>query len=177
MRRRSFFNRMFWGVAAFVAPRWARAQMLPSEAQMRDLAGVVLPASLGAARIDKAATDFLAWLRDYKAGVPMASGYGFPRARAVGPSPSTRYREQFEKLGPSFASLDAAAKRAGVEKALQEAKVDRIPPRPDGGHVASDLMAFFYSSSEGEDFLYGVQIRREDCRGLANSGQRPPAWS
>jgi hypothetical protein len=34
-------------------------------------------------------------------------------------------------------------------------------------------MSFFYTSSAGEDFLYNAAIRREDCRGLANSGKRP----
>ena len=175
MQRRSFFKRIFWGVAALVAPRWARAQSLPSEAQMRELAEVILPASLGKARIDKVAADFLAWLRDYKPGAAMPSGYGFPRTQVVAPNPATHYAEQLAQL--HLASLDAAGKRAAVEKALEEAKVDRIPPRPNGQHVSSDLIAFFYGSSEGEDFLYGVQIRRDDCRGLASSGQRPPAWS
>jgi len=175
MQRRSFFKRIFLGVAALVAPRWARAQMLPPDAQMRELASVVLPASLGQARIDKAAADFLAWLRDYKAGAPMPSGYGFPRTQVVGPNPAAHYTEPFEQLGLS--ALDAAGKRAAVEKALQETKVDRVPPRPNGQHVATDLMAFFYGSSDGEDFLYGVAIKRDDCRGLENSGRRPAALS
>jgi len=175
MQRRSFFKRMFLGVAALVAPRWVRAQMLPPEAQMRELASVVLPASLGQTRIDKVTADFLAWLRDYKAGAPMPSGYGFPRTQVVGPFPATHYAEQFEQLGLS--GLDAARKRAAVEKALQQTKVDRVPQRPNGQHVASDLMAFFYGSSDGEDFLYGVAIKRDDCRGLENSGRRPAALS
>src|SRR5579864_4962414 len=175
MQRRSFFNRMFLGAAALVAPRWARTQMLPPAAQMRELASVVLPASLGPSRIDKVAADFLAWLRDYKAGAPMASGYGFPRTQVVGPYPATHYAEQFEQLGLS--GLDIAGRRAAVERALQEAKIDRVPPRPNGQHVATDLMAFFYGSSDGEDFLYGVAIRRDDCRGLENSGKRPAALS
>jgi hypothetical protein len=173
MQRRSFFKRIFLGVAALVAPRWARAQALPTEAQMRELASVVLPASLGPSRIDKVAGDFLAWLRDYKAGAPMASGYGFPRTQVVGPNPAAHYAEQFQQL--ALTGLDGAAKRTAVEKALQEAKVERVPPRPSGQHVAADLIAFFYGSSDGEDFLYGVAIKRDDCRGLENSGQRPPA--
>ena len=175
MQRRSFFKRIFLGVAALVAPRWVRAQALPSETQMRELASVVLPASLGQTRIDKAAADFLAWLRDYKAGAPMPAGYGFPRTQVVAPNPAAHYTEQLQQLG--LFGLDAAGKRAAVEKALQETKIDRIPPRPNGQHVASDLMAFFYGSSDGEDFLYGVAIKRDDCRGLENSGKRPAARS
>lgn len=175
MERRSFFKRMFLGVAALVAPRWVRAQMLPPEAQMRELASVVLPASLGQTRIDRVVADFLAWLRDYKAGAPMPAGYGFPRTEVIGPNPAAHYAEQFERL--KLSGLDTAGKRAAVEKALQETKIDRVPPRPNGQHVATDLMAFFYGSSEGEDFLYGVAIKRDDCRGLENSGTRPAALS
>ena len=175
MQRRSFFNRIFLGVAALVAPRWARAQSLPTEAQMRDLAGVVLPSTLGPPRISRVTADFLAWLRDYKPGAPMASGYGFPRTQVLGPHPAAHHAEQFEQLG--LAGKDAAGKRSAVEIALQQARIERVPPRPNGQHVAADLMAFFYGSSEGEDFLYGVAIKRDDCRGLGNSGQRPPAVS
>ena len=39
-------------------------------------------------------------------------------------------------------------------------------------HLA-DLLAFFYNSAEGEDFLYGVAIKRDDCRGLEHSTDRP----
>ena len=106
-------------------------------------------------------------------GAPMPAGYGFPRAQVVGPHPAAHYAEQFQQLG--LAGLDVAGKRAAVEKALQEAKVERVPPRPNSQHVAADLMAFFYGSSEGEDFLYGAAIKRDDCRGLENSGQRPVA--
>jgi hypothetical protein len=173
MQRRSFFKRIFLGVAALVAPRWVRGQMLPPEALMRELASAVLPASLGPARIAKVTADFLAWLRDYKAGATMPSGYGFPRTQVVGPYPATHYAEQFEQL--RLSGLDTAGKRAAVEKGLQETKVDRVPPRPNGQHVATDLMAFFYGSSDGEDFLYGVAIKRDDCRGLENSGKRPAA--
>jgi hypothetical protein len=58
---------------------------------------------------------------------------------------------------------------------LEGAKVERIPSRPNGQHVASDMLAYFYNSSAGEDFLYGAAIRRDDCRGLSDSGKRPAA--
>jgi hypothetical protein len=39
--------------------------------------------------------------------------------------------------------------------------------------VATDLLAFFYGSAAGEDYLYGLAIHRDDCRGLASSSARP----
>jgi hypothetical protein len=135
---------------------------------------------MGEARIDEVAAQFAQWVRDYKAGADAGYGYGFPRLQVTPPDPSTRYAEQLRALdtaaaakGAAFARLDAAAKREIVTAALEQAKVERLPQRPNGQHVAADLMAFFFNSSAGEDLLYQAAIRRDDCRGLGNSGERP----
>jgi hypothetical protein len=164
MKRRNFIQRIFAAAAALFVPRRARAQQM--EAPMRELAALVLPVSLGRARTDKIASDFLHWILDYKPGAEMSSGYGSPRTQVVGPNPSAQYADQLNALGSPIV-------RGAIEKALADAMVDRIPPRPNGRHVAADLVAFFFASAEGEDFLYGVAIRRDDCRGLGSSGQRP----
>ena len=157
-------------MVAFVGTRGTQAQSVRLEA-LHDLASVVLPASLGRSRTDKIADDFVRWFRTYKAGAEVSSGYGFPRTQVTGPNPSTPYDEQLTEL--DLTKLDVAAKRAAVERALDAAKIDRIPQRPNGKHVAADLLAYFYGSAEGEDFLYGVAIKRDDCRGLADSSKRP----
>ncbi len=166
MERRGFFKRIFSAIAALAAPRWMRAQTPPAETSMRELAAIVLPASLGRARTDRIAGDFLRWLRDYHAGAEIGSGYGNPRTQVVPANPSARYVEQIGQLEMT---------RAGVEKSLQDAKIDRIPQRPNGRHVAADLLAYFYGSANGEDFLYNAAIKRDDCRGLDTSTKRPPA--
>jgi hypothetical protein len=143
--------------------------------EFHELASVVLPASLGRSRTDEIADNFVRWFRGYKAGAEVSSGYGFPRAQLTGPLPSTHYADQLRQL--ALTRLDAASKRAAVEKALDAAKIDRIPQRPNGKHVASDLLAYFYGSADGEDFLYGVAIKRDDCRGLADSNKRPARLS
>jgi hypothetical protein len=140
---------------------------------LQEVASVVLPSALGKSRTDTVASGFAAWFSAYKPGAEMSSGYGFPRVQVLPKNPSTRYASQLRELAPKL----EAGKRAAIAAALEEAKVDRIPQRPDGKHVASDLMSYFYTSSDGQDFLYGVAIKRDDCRGLPNSGDRPPAWS
>jgi hypothetical protein len=78
------------------------------------------------------------------------------------------------KRGVPFAKLDLAGKREIVQAALASANVDALPRRPNGQHVAADLLGFFcFISSDGHDFLYNAAIKRDDCRGLASSGQRP----
>ena len=164
MLRRHFFR-----LAALLAPRWVWGQALSADA-LRELAAVVLPAGLGRKGTDQVADDFLQWVREYRDGAFTASGYGHPRTRKITANPSRQYGAQLEALAAAFAKGD---KRAAVEAALTEAKVERIPPRPDGKQVASDLLAHFYSQPAGEDYLYGLAIRRDDCRGLPNSAERP----
>ena len=137
---------------------------------MRELAAAILPAGLGRKGTDQVADDFLKWIREYRDGAYMASGYGHPRTHTIPANPSPGYPKQLQALAAAFGKGD---RRAAVEGALTEAKVDRIPQRPDGRHVASDLLAHFYSSPEGEDFLYGLAIRRDECRGLGDSAARP----
>jgi hypothetical protein len=168
MRRRNFFQRIWVGAAALIAPRWARSQQM--DQPMRELAAVVLPTSIGRERTDKVAADFLVWIRDYKPAAEVSSGYGHPRTQVLGPNPAAHYAGQLSALG-------SPVTREAVEKALVEMKLDRIPPRPNGRHVVSDLLAFFYSSADGEDLLYDAAIRRDDCRGLASSGKRPARLS
>jgi hypothetical protein len=169
---------MFSGLLAIVAPRWVRAQALPAglESAVHELAVVALPSSLGKERCDHIAAGFIQWVRDYKPGAEIASGYGFPRTQVIGPSPAAHYGEQLQQL--NLAKIQGvAAKKAAVAQAIEEARIDRIPQRPNGKHVAADLLAYFYNSADGEDFLYGVAIKRDDCRGLENSAKRPAAVS
>jgi hypothetical protein len=169
MQRRSFFQRGFSSVVAFFASRRAWAQGVELVA-FHQLASVVLPSSLGKTSTDKIADDFLRWFRDYKPGAEISSGYGHPRTQVMAPNPSASYADQIRLLG-------SPVTREAVEKALENAKIDRIPQRPDGKHVAADLLSYFYGSSQGEDFLYNAAIKRYDCRGLDTSGKRPASLS
>lgn len=166
-------RRQFFRLAAAVAPAWLPARLWAqsiSAEGLRELAAVVLPPGLGRKGTDAIADDFLKWIREYRDGAYMASGYGHPRTHTVPANPSRAYSTQLAALSAAFAKSD---KRAAVEASLSEAKSERIPQRPDGRHVAADLLAHFYSSPAGEDYLYGLAIRRDDCRGLANSAARP----
>ena len=177
MNRRRFVRWLSTLPAVRLLARRAFAQSAPlssTEMQaLREIADVVLPSALGKTRSDAVATNFVAWWMAYKPGAEMSTGYGFPRVHSLPGSPGVRYAEQLRDLAPQL----PAEKREAIAAALKEAKVDHIPHRPDGKHVVSDLMSFYYSSSDGQDFLYGVEIKSDACRGLANSGDRPNVWS
>src|SRR6202050_292824 len=191
MQRRSFFKWLFSAVSPLWSPPWAGgrsraiADEIPADevAALHELAGVVLPASLGRTGTDAAADQFAKWIRDYKPGADTDHGYGRTRIQGLPPSPSAHYAEQLRQLdassiakGEPFAKLERDAQRAILESALQEAKADRIPPRPNGQHVASDLMSYFFHSSHGDDLLYAGMIQSDDCRGLPSSSARPAPW-
>jgi hypothetical protein len=184
--RRTFFKWIGSAALPFALPRWARAQAGPFTEQraatLSALAGGVLPGSLGPRGIESAAAQFTQWVRGYKAGAEMSAGYGFTRLQVVPADPSRNYGAQLDQLesaarakgAASFSKLDIPARRAIVQAAIEAANVDGIPRRPNGKHVAADLMGFFFFiSSDGHDFLYNAAIKRDECRGLASSGDRP----
>ncbi len=186
MLRRRFFQ---WILSSSVfLPRWTRAQAAgldPADSPLlREVALVVLPASLTPGRVTEISAQFQQWIRDYRAGADAGYGYGHPKPRVLGPNPSAHYSEQLHELNAAavqkrvpFAQLGDSDKRDLIKVALTKAGVDSLPSQPNGRHLAADLMSFFYNSSVGEDFLYNAAIKREDCRGLASSGKRPAPLS
>jgi hypothetical protein len=147
---------------------------------LRGLAPVVLPASLGRRAIRLLTDRFLDRLQGHRAGAAMDYGYGRFVLRRTPESPAPRYVEQLaalERAGQpqagSFGRLPADSKRALIEQALRDAKVESLPDIPDGRHVVSDLMAFYFQSSEANDYCYRARIGRETCRPLQAVTVRP----
>jgi hypothetical protein len=190
MKRRTFFSWAFvsW-VVQLVKPQWSWAGSPPSIAEqpvldprmLRAIAGAVLPASVGDAGLTGATNAFRTWIMGYQAGAEMSAGYGLTQIQVVPPDPSGQYAEQLADLerrarqrGRSFVALDVAAQRTIIAEALTAAAVETLPRRPNGRHLAADLMSHFYFvSSDGQDFVYNASIRRATCRGLSSSGARP----
>lgn len=167
MRRRTLLS---WLTSIWPLRAWAQA---PPADTLRALGAVVLPSELGAEGIDRTASAFTRWVQDYRPGAEMDHGYGFTRLRFKPPSPAAAYARQLDALRPVLLGSDEAAKRAAVEAALQQANVTALPQSPDGKHVASDLMAFYFRSAEANDLCYRAHIGRYQCRGLAGSEKEP----
>jgi hypothetical protein len=147
------------------------------------IAEAVLPSELDASGRRDATAAFVRWVRNYKEGADTDHGYGNTRIRSTGPSPARNYPAQLAGLddaartggAASFAAAALDARRAIVEGALAAAKVERLPGRPNGAHIASDLMAHYFHSSAAEDLCYRAAIGRDACRGLPGSEARPAA--
>jgi hypothetical protein len=126
---------------------------------------------------------FLRWVRNYKEGVDTDHGYGHTRVRTTGPSPARNYPAQLAALDAaarahgtsnSFAAAPLPVRRSLIESALQDARIQRLPRRPTGAHVAADLLGHYFGSAVAEDVCYRAAIGRDTCRGLPGS-ERPPA--
>lgn len=142
------------------------------------LAEVVLPSE---ADRKSAVRAFTEWIADYKEGADTDHGYGNTRIRATGPSPAHSYPAQLVALDSaaraqgavSFASASLEERRVLIETAIADAKIERLPVRPTGGHIATDLMGHYFNSPIANDLCYRAVIAREACRGLPGSDQRP----
>ena len=185
MQRRTLLQ---WLVSAAAVLPFERLRLLaqPREltpgalAMLREIAPTLLPASLGSARIGETVDRFVAWTRGYREGVPLAHGYGHPRLQKSGPSPVPKYIEQLAALdadarakGGRWQTLDVETRRALLDAAFTKAGVKSLPQRPSGQHVAADLMAFYFRSTEANDLCYGALIQREVCRPIEITTKRP----
>ena len=169
------------GAVRLPARASAQTTLTPAdEARVRSVAEVVLPQEIGGPGQDAAVAAFITWLHDYRAGADTDHGYGVTRLRRLPPSPAAKYPAQLDALdaaaraqGRSFADLGREERRILVEAAITAAKIERLPSRPDGGHVATDLLGFFFNSVEANDLCYQAAIGRDQCRTLDGSSERP----
>ena len=165
------------GTLPFAALRaWSQTATFPAKQgpTLGALAGVVLPSELGSVGTARVAAEFERWVRDYRPGADMDHGYGFTRLRSKAASPAATYLAQLEALREPLANADAAEKRRAVEAALDQANIKDLPRTPDGKHVISDLMSFYFHGSDANDLCYRAAIRRDSCRGLEGSDNPPP---
>jgi hypothetical protein len=184
MKRRTILQ-MIGGAAAVLPFERVKLLAQPREltpeavATLRTIAPTVLPSTLGDKKLGAIVDRFAEWTRNYREDVALAHGYGHPRLRKSGPTPAPLYLRQLADLdaaagkagGWNAMSLDA--RRALLDEAFTKAGVRSLPPRPSGQHVVADLMAFYFRSSEANDYCYSALIAREVCRPIAITTKRP----
>ena len=124
---------------------------------------------------------FTEWIANYREGADTDHGYGNTRVRPTGPSPARNYPAQITTLdvaakargAASFSAASVEQRRAILETAIADANVERLPVRPTGGHIATDLMGHYFGSPEATDLCYNAAIGRDACRGLSGSENAP----
>jgi hypothetical protein len=169
MHRRTLLR---WLASIGPLKAWAQTAGFPADQgeNLRSVAVVVLPSELGPEQLEKTVSAFERWVREYRPGAEMDHGYGFTRLRSKPLSPASTYLRQLQELRLAG---DADSRRSALGTSLAQAGVTALPATPDGRHVASDLMAFYFRSSEANDLCYRAHIGRDECRGLAGSDREP----
>jgi hypothetical protein len=186
MQRRTLLQLLLSGATALgtrIRLQAQQATWVPADtARLRLVADIVLPQEIGNAGRAQVVDRFLTWIREYRSDAETDHGYGFPRLRRTPANPAAKYPAQLDALdaaararGRPLAETSPEEQRALIEAALTAAKIERLPARPDGGHVATDLMGFFFHSVEASDLCYRARIGRDTCRSLAESENRPSA--
>ena len=141
------------------------------------LAGAVLPAEIGADGQRAAVDQFLRWVGDYRPGAERDHGYGVTALRILPASPAERYVAELDDLdrraGGTFAAAAPATRQRVVAEAIAAANVRDLPGRPNGSHVATDLMSHYFNSPSAHDLAYRRLIGRDACRDLQGSDKRP----
>ena len=185
MRRRTLLQ---WVGSVAAALLFARVRLLaqPREltadaiAFLHQLAPTVLPASIGPAHVARTVDQFVAWTRGYREGVALSHGYGHPRLQKTAASPVPLYLSQLAALeadarskGAKWAALDLETRRALLDASIAKANVRNLPQHPSGQHVAVDLMATYFRSSEANDDCYQALINREVCRPIEITIRKP----
>jgi hypothetical protein len=179
VRRRTLFRSLLAATATIPIPRlraWAQGAAFPGtqDDTLRELAATVLPESLGREGTDQVARQFTAWIRGYRPGAEMSSGYGTPRLRYKGPSPAPLFEAQLKELAAgALATGDLATRREQLARELQRAGVADLATVPRGDHVVADLMSFWFTSSAAHDLAYEAAIGKDRCRTIASSAQVP----
>jgi hypothetical protein len=183
--RRTFLCWLLSGAAAVplrTVRLHAQVAALPADsvATLRAVAAVALPSELRAAGHEKVVNDFVQWLASYRSGAERNWGYGSPRKNGTPAIDTSRYVTQLRAIdesargrGGSFASLSAESRRAVVVDAIEKSGVRELPSAPDGRHVVTDVMSFYFTSGPASDLAYGARIARSTCRGLRGAGSRP----
>jgi hypothetical protein len=150
-------------------------------AMLNTIAESVLPESLGRSGTDAVARQFGQWLTEYRAGVVMDHGYGATRVQRTPAIPFDLYGRQiadFERAAAGrgasgFAALSLAGRREVIADALRAAGVDAMPQRPNGQHIVSDLMTFYFRGNDANDLCYRAKVQRHACRGLRDALDPP----
>ena len=176
MQRRTVIQSLLTWISLQGSRLFAQTGSFPGthDPALKTLAATVLPESLGRAQTDAISEQFIRWVREYRAGAEMQTGYGSTSIRYKQASPAPRYLEQLETLSARpLLENTLAGRRAKIAEALLAANVKDLPFSPDGGHVAADLMAFYFQSPAANDIAYDAAIGKDQCRTLKNSGSVP----
>lgn len=187
--RREFLKRSTLAVSAGAlagcAPGRAgegAAERTLDTATLSALAEAILPTDLGEEGVGGAVAAFQTWLAGFRPAAELELGYQTHEIRFGPPDPAPGWKAQLEALEleatrryrRSFGELSLEERREMVRRELRGDDLRRLPDPARARHVSAALLAHHLSSPATVDRSYGVRIERLSCRGLEETGERPP---
>ena len=187
--RRDFLKHTALALTTLAGPRSAAAQATAASASsateldaalLRAIGEVALPSELDARAVEAVVKEFQQWLDGFEPVAELEHGYGTDQIRYGPPHPRPRWQSQLEALelearkrfGIGFAALPAEERRSMVRREVAQEQAG-MPAPAAAQHVATGLIAFYFTSPAALDLCYGAQIGQYGCRGLASAGERP----
>lgn len=144
---------------------------------------IVLPVqALGDDGVSTVLDEFEAWVKDFEPVAELDHPYLWTDEIRYGPpDPAPRWASQLEALeleatkrhGASYAELDAAERKAILERQLPSDVGSDLPYAGEATHVAVGLLAYFYRTSRAHDLGYEAVIEKQTCRGLDTGPDEP----
>ena len=181
MKRRTFLGWLARLLPASLFGKFAWSQQPLSRAPfderevaiLHHIASTTLPSSLGEREVNRVVGRFSTWLTEYRSAAEMPHEAGRLDAPRTPTIEVERYVSQLSVIADANARQSTTPLAAILEQELTDAGVDDLPSRPDGRHIVSDLMSFYFRSSEANDLGYEADIGRKTCRGLPGTGDEP----
>jgi hypothetical protein len=148
------------------------------------VASLVLPAELGAARLERATAQFSRWIAGFKAGEEIVHPYGSERLGVTGTSPAATWAAQLDALDTAARALDPAnhpfalttpaIRKRVLDDALAAAQLpSRVPSAISAPHIAIAMLAHFLDSPDARNLAYGRVIDPQSCRPLSGAPKEP----
>lgn len=158
---------------------------------LKALTRALLPSSLGVAKADAVAAEFVAWLERQDPSAELNHlGSMLRREDLVSSAPGSRralvgasnYLTQLDALRRQarpgrLEDLDRANLGVLLRLSLQALGATDLPSTPSGENLLLDLLSFFYTRPSATDYFHGRRIEARTCRGLDGVDRIPAPLS
>jgi hypothetical protein len=147
---------------------------------LRAVADAVLPNSIGPNGKEIAVEAFELWISEFHPVAELTHPYGGSEIPYGPPDPEPGWSSQLSALamlsdarwGSPFADLSNDRRRELLEEQIG-APTETFPPPGRAQHVATALMAHYFTSADAVDRCYQVRIAKLECRSIVDVKEQP----
>ena len=147
---------------------------------LRAIGEAVLPDSIGPTGREIAVQAFELWVSDFQPVAELTHPYGGSTIPYGPPDPEPGWSAQLRALellaearwGSAFSNITKDRRRELLEEQM-DAPTEGFPSPARAQHVATALMAHYFTSADAVDLCYQVRIAKLECRSINQVEERP----